>query len=105
MPIRALAVVLVCAGLVSAQPAIPETSAGRLLTAWLTAFYAGDAAALQAFDAAHRPDALPVSVTMRSRSITGGFSLIKIEKSNPVAPSRRCWKKGIHAGWPDSSSK
>lgn len=85
MPIRALAVALTCAGLVSAQPAIPETSAGRILTAWLTAFNAGDAAALQAFDAAHRPDALPVSVTMRTRGITGGLTLIKIEKSTPVA--------------------
>ena len=55
-----------------------------MLTAWLSAFNAGDLAALQAFDATHRPDAPPVSFTQRFRGDTGGFTLVRIEKSTPT---------------------
>jgi D-alanyl-D-alanine carboxypeptidase len=81
MPIRAIAVVLVCASLASAQPAVPATPAGRVLAAWLSAFNSGDSAALQAFDAAYRPDAPPLSFSERFRGDTGGFTLVRIEKS------------------------
>ena len=81
MPIRVVALVLVCVSLASAQPLLPTTPAGRVLTAWLSAFNAGDLAALQAFDATHRPDAPPVSFTQRFRGDTGGFTLVRIEKS------------------------
>ncbi|MGH9221496.1 MAG: serine hydrolase domain-containing protein, partial [Vicinamibacterales bacterium] len=84
MPIRAIAVVFLCASLASAQPAVPATPAGRVLSAWLTAFNAGDGAALQAFDAAYRPDAPPVSLSQRFRGDTGGFALVRIEKSTPT---------------------
>jgi CubicO group peptidase (beta-lactamase class C family) len=79
--IVAIAVVFVGASLVRAQPPIPATPAGRVLTAWLSAFNSGDAAALQAFDAAHRPEAPPHGTTQRLRASTGGFTLIRIEKS------------------------
>jgi D-alanyl-D-alanine carboxypeptidase len=84
MPIRAIALVVVCASLASAQPAVPATPAGRVLTAWLSVFNSGDVAAMQAFDAMYRPDAPPVTVTQRFRSDTGGFSLVRIEKSTPT---------------------
>jgi CubicO group peptidase (beta-lactamase class C family) len=84
MPIRIIAVVFLCVSLASAQPLLPTTPAGRVLTAWLSAFNSGDLAALQAFDATHRPDAPPVSVTQRLRSNTGGFALVRIEKSTPT---------------------
>lgn len=84
MLIRAVAVVFACASFVSAQPAVPATPAGRVLTAWLSAFNSGDTAAMQAFDATHRPDAPAVSVTQRLRGNTGGFTLIRIEKSTPT---------------------
>jgi D-alanyl-D-alanine carboxypeptidase len=84
MQIRVIALVFMCVSLASAQPLLPTTPAGRVLTAWLSAFNSGDLAALQAFDAAHRPDAPPVSVTQRLRSNTGGFTLVRIEKSTPT---------------------
>jgi hypothetical protein len=55
MPVRAVAFVLLCLSFASAQPILPATPAGRVLTAWLSAFNSGDLAALQAFDATHRP--------------------------------------------------
>jgi len=84
MPIRVIALVFMCVSLASAQPLLPTTPAGRVLTAWLSAFNSGDLAALQAFDAAHRPDAPPVNMTQRLRSNTGGFTLVRIEKSTPT---------------------
>ena len=84
MPIRALAVVFACASFVAAQPTVPTTPAGRVLMAWLSAFNSGDAAAIQAFDATHRPDAPAVGFTQRLRGNTGGFTLVRIEKSTPT---------------------
>jgi CubicO group peptidase (beta-lactamase class C family) len=52
-----------------------------VLTDWLSAFNSGDLAALQAFDARHRPDAPPIGSTQRFRDNTGGFTLVRIEKS------------------------
>ena len=88
MPIRVIAFVVFMFQGVSLrrrQPSLPATPAGRVLTAWLSAFNAGDLAALQAFDATHRPDAPPVSFTQRFRDDTGGFTLVRIEKSTPTA--------------------
>jgi D-alanyl-D-alanine carboxypeptidase len=85
MPIRVLALLLVCVTLVSAQPPLPATPAGRVLQAWLAAFNAGDLAALQAFDAKHRPDAPPIAVTQRFRGDSGGFGLVRIERSTPTS--------------------
>lgn len=85
MTIRVLALVVGFASIAVAQPAVPATPAGRVFTAWLSAFNAGDAAALQAFDAAHRPDAPPAAQTLRFRSNTGGFTLLRVEKSTPTA--------------------
>jgi D-alanyl-D-alanine carboxypeptidase len=84
MPIRAIALVVVCASLASAQPAVPATPAGRVLIAWLSVFNSGDAAAMQAFDTTYRPDAPPVTFTQRFRNDTGGFTLVRIEKSTPT---------------------
>jgi CubicO group peptidase (beta-lactamase class C family) len=81
MRIRVVVLVFMCVTVASAQPPLPTTPAGRVLTAWLSAFNDGDLAALQAFDATHRPDAPPVSVSQRFRGDTGGFTLVRIEKS------------------------
>jgi D-alanyl-D-alanine carboxypeptidase len=90
MQTRVIALLLLCVTLASAsfataQPVPPATPAGRVLAAWLAAFNAGDLAALQAFDAAHRPDAPPIGSTQRFRFETGGFTLVRIEKSTPTA--------------------
>jgi D-alanyl-D-alanine carboxypeptidase len=66
-----------------ASPAVPDTPAGRVFTAWLMAFNANDAERIRAFDAAHRPDAPPVTQTLRFRQDTGGFTLLRIEHSTP----------------------
>lgn len=84
MLIRLFATALLCASL-AAQPSLPTTPAGRVLSAWLTAFNSGELSALQAFDATHRPDAPAVSTTQRLRADTGGFALLRIEKSTPTA--------------------
>jgi D-alanyl-D-alanine carboxypeptidase len=84
MPLRVIVLLFMCVSLASAQSPLPTTPAGRVLTAWLSAFNSDDLAALQAFDATHRPDAPPVSVTQRLRSNTGGFTLVRIEKSTPT---------------------
>jgi D-alanyl-D-alanine carboxypeptidase len=80
MHIRAVLIFL-CVTLVSTQSALPATPAGRVLTAWLAAFNSGDLTALQTFDATHRRDAPPSSYTERFRFETGGFTLVRIEKS------------------------
>jgi CubicO group peptidase (beta-lactamase class C family) len=82
---RVLAFVLLCATVAAAQPSLPTTPAGRVLTAWLTAFNAGDLPALLAFDARHRPDAPAISTTQRLRADTGGFALVRIEKSTTTS--------------------
>ena len=85
MLIRIVAIVVCCGSVALAQPAVPSTPAGRVFTAWLSAFNAADRAAIQAFDAAHRPDAPPPAQTLRFRSDTGGFTLLRVERSTPTA--------------------
>ncbi len=77
----------------SAQPAqvpnppeIPQTPAGKVLAAWLAAFNSADAAQLSAFDKAYpREGAPPIEQRLRFREMTGGFKLLRIEKSEPAS--------------------
>jgi D-alanyl-D-alanine carboxypeptidase len=85
MPIRIAIVFFLCGVFASAQPTLPTTPAGRVLAAWLDAFNSGDLAALQAFDARYRTDAPAISSTQRLRENTGGFALVRIEKSAATA--------------------
>jgi D-alanyl-D-alanine carboxypeptidase len=85
MLIRILSILFCFGSIAVAQPAVPATAAGRVFTAWLSAFNSADRAAIQAFDAAHRPDAPPPAQTLRFRSDTGGFTLLRVEKSTPTA--------------------
>lgn len=72
--IRAIALSLLCTTVAVARSAEPATPSNRVLTAWLEALDAGNAAALQAFDAQHRPDAPDISVADRLRTASGGFT-------------------------------
>ncbi|HSG38008.1 MAG TPA: serine hydrolase domain-containing protein [Thermoanaerobaculia bacterium] len=67
-----------------APPAVPETPAGKVLSAWLAGFNSGDPALVRAFDETYRPDP-PLSEIVNDgfRDQTGGFTLIRIEKSEP----------------------
>lgn len=67
------------------QKEIPKTPAGKVFEAWLTSFNSGDAKQIQAFDEAYRKEpGPPVEQRLQFRQSTGGFSLVRIEKSEPT---------------------
>ena len=66
------------------QPAVPETPAGTVLTAWLAAFNSAEPARMRAFDETHRGTP-PLGQMLGFRERTGGFSLLRIEKSEPYS--------------------
>lgn len=65
----------------------PQTPAGKVFAAWLATFNAGDPARWRAFDAAYprEGEPPPIEDRMRFREVTGGFKLVRIEKSEPLA--------------------
>jgi D-alanyl-D-alanine carboxypeptidase len=67
------------------QTTIPDTAAGRVLTAWLAAFNSGDAGQIITFDDKYRTQLPPLGQTLGLREQTGGFTLLSIEKSEPMA--------------------
>jgi D-alanyl-D-alanine carboxypeptidase len=80
---RLLVLALLLTSPAFAQPSVPDTPAGKVFATWLSAFNSGDATRIRAFDEAHRPDAPPAVQTLRFREWTGGFTLLRIEKSEP----------------------
>jgi D-alanyl-D-alanine carboxypeptidase len=81
-----LAAALLLAAPAAAQPEIPKTPAGKVFAAWLTAFNSADAAQLKAFDAAYPRQGTPPPIEDRLefREATGGFTLVRIEKNEPL---------------------
>lgn len=76
-----------------AQPAIPDTPAGRTLQAWLDAFNSGDQSKLEAY--VRNVDASQSVEQMLSfRKQTGGFELVSIESSEPTHIRFRLKEKG-----------
>jgi hypothetical protein len=65
----------------AAELVIPDTPAGKALSAWLDAFNSADEARLQTFVATYKGD-MPAPVLLAFRQNTGGFDLISIEKSD-----------------------
>jgi peptidase S41-like protein len=65
-----------------AAVAIPSTPAGKVLQSWLSAFDSGDSATMEAYYQRYEPDRSAAS-EMDFRNQTGGFDLLKIEKSEP----------------------
>src|ERR1051326_1357373 len=63
-----------------AQPAFPDTPAGRTLKAWFEAFNSGDRASMEAYIKKFDP-ARPLDNQMNFRNQTGGFDLLSIDKS------------------------
>jgi CubicO group peptidase (beta-lactamase class C family) len=68
-------------------PAVPDTPAGRVFSAWLAAFNSADRETIQAFDRRHRSEPRDVEQTLGFRRMTGGFTLVRVEKSEPTALS------------------
>jgi CubicO group peptidase (beta-lactamase class C family) len=71
--------------LCSGQPATPDTAAGKVCSAWLDAFNSGDRSRLAAYFDKHEPDHKDrIDRMLDFREQTGGFSIIRIEKSEPL---------------------
>jgi CubicO group peptidase (beta-lactamase class C family) len=78
-------VLLLGAAAVPSAPTIPDTPAGRILSAWFRAFDSGDAAALREFVQTYSPDRLKhLSDDLGFRDMTGGFDLRKIVSASPT---------------------
>ena len=68
------------------QPEIPQTPAGKVFAAWLASFNSADAAQIRAFDAAYprQGPTPPVEDRLEFRQRTGGFTLVRVEKSEAL---------------------
>lgn len=76
------------AGVAAPEPAAPQTLAGKVLTAWLAAFNSADLAQLRAFDAAYPREGgggPSAEDRLRFREATGGFTVVRVEKSEPLS--------------------
>ncbi len=67
------------------QPSIPDTPAGKALAAWLASFNAADAARIRAFNEAYGYEPKSLEDTLDWREQTGGFSMLRINRSDPLA--------------------
>ena len=83
---------VVCAGFAFGQASIPDTEAGRTLSAWLDAFNTGDQAKIDAYIKNHDPKST-ADFFHNFRSQTGGFSLLSIESSEPLQIKFRVQEK------------
>ena len=76
-----------------AQPAIPDTPAGRVLRAWFEAFNSGDRGRIEAYLKQYDPDK-EVEGQLSFRQQTGGFDLVSIDKSEPTQIAFHVKEKG-----------
>lgn len=71
---------------VQGQVEIPKTRAGKVFEAWLTSFNSADPAKIRAFDETYRREpGPPLEARLRFREDSGGFTLLRIEKSEPTS--------------------
>src|ERR1051326_4807520 len=82
-PMRALVIaVLALSVAVGARAQIPDTPAGRQLTAWLAAFNNPDGQALRHFLEVNAPDRLPqIERAFDLRARTGGLEVKKVDEA------------------------
>jgi hypothetical protein len=85
---------------VSAQaaplPTVPETPAGKVFSAWLAAANSGNAAEIQAFkDRYHHKT--PVERILARREQSGGYKLLRVEKSSERSLSVLLKEKGLRS--------
>lgn len=66
-----------------AQPQVHSTPASAAAMAWLTALNASDGPSLKAFDDKYGRD-VPVDLELSLRDQTGGFTLLEVEKADPM---------------------
>jgi hypothetical protein len=80
---RAYCFLVLGMALMLAQPAIPNTPAGRTFQAWLEAFNSGDRARFEAYYQKYEPGKSS-EMMLSFRDTTGGFELLGIEQSEPL---------------------
>jgi retinol-binding protein 3 len=83
---------MLCAGFAVGQTSIPDTAAGKTLSAWLDAFNSGDEAKIDAYIKNHDPKST-ADFFHNFRSQTGGFNLLAIESSEPLQIKFRVQEK------------
>lgn len=85
--VLAILYAIVTAALVSdaqtSAPKIPDSPTGRTFKAWLEAFNSGDRALMDAYYRKYEPDN-SADNTMSFRSLTGGFDLLNVIKSEQL---------------------
>src|SRR5215510_11634584 len=82
---RYVVIPLLLGPLLFGQSPLPDTPAGKVLAAWLAAFNSGDAGQIIAFDDKYRTQLPPIGQTLSLREQTGGFTLLRIEKNEPLS--------------------
>ncbi len=70
--------------LVFAQPVIPHTPAGKVFAAWFDSYNSAERARIQAFQDAYKRKT-PVEDVLSWREDTGGYRLISVQKTQPLA--------------------
>jgi retinol-binding protein 3 len=69
---------------VAQQPTIPDTPAGHALSAWLDAFNSGDQSKIEAYIKRYDPSEDAAGM-MGFHNQTGGFTLLSVDNSEPLA--------------------
>jgi D-alanyl-D-alanine carboxypeptidase len=69
----------------AAQVPAPDTPSGKVFSDWLTSFNSADPRQIAAFDKRYRQTRLPLTSSLALRERTGGFALLRVEKSEPYA--------------------
>jgi D-alanyl-D-alanine carboxypeptidase len=82
MTLRHTILALLLAVSALAQPAVPDTPAGKVFSAWLAAFNSADRERIQAFNETYPHKTPPVQQTLAFIERTGGFELLRVEKSD-----------------------
>jgi CubicO group peptidase (beta-lactamase class C family) len=87
-PLFAALLLIAPAARAADSPQFPDTPAGKAVAAWLAQFNSGDPVQMRQFDAIYpRKDMPSIEDRLAFREATGGFSLVRIEKSEPTAIS------------------
>lgn len=78
-------IALLLATAAQGQAETQATMPGRVLTAWIEAFNSADPERIRAFDHAHGREPAPLEQRLSFRRMTGGFTVLRIEKSEPLS--------------------
>lgn len=92
--LKVLLLLIACAAAATADPPIPATPAGRVLSAWLESFNSGDRARIDAFLKTYAPRLpQPALSSAHFRGQSGGLTLIAVTRSDQNTISFRVQEK------------